>query len=189
MRDELVLKVAALKVVSDYTKTRYDESRAEVAEMMERGDRKMCRSPLGDVKIAAVSMSDPKAVALISDEAAYTEWVRQTYPDAIESAFHIIGSDAEVVAVLFEYAPHLIRRTEKVDPEFTSAVRRESAALGDPIGPGGEADIPGVKVSTPNPVVSCKPTEDALAAVVDLFRAERMTLESLVRPELPGGAA
>lgn len=187
--DNLVLRVAALKVVSDYAKRRYDAARAEAAAVMRRGDRLMARSPLNELdKLAAVSKTDPKPVARVSDETALLAWVERHYPDKVGWDFDIIGSDQEVKAVLFEHAPHLLRKIRLADPELVKQIRSDSAALGAPIGPGGEADVDGVTVETPEGTVACKPTDDALGVVVDLARAGVLSLEELVRPELPGGA-
>jgi hypothetical protein len=188
--DELAVRVAALKVISDLTSECYNEARAELGKRMQRGDRLMARSPLdGAPKIGAVTLSDPKTVAQISDARAFGAWVAENYPDRMERDYEIVGSHQEVAAVLFENAPHLLRPVVKPDPELVKQVRQDSAKLGCPIGPSGEADVPGVVVSTPDGVVACKPDPDALAAVIDLFRADKLTLESLTFPELPGGAA
>jgi hypothetical protein len=188
--EELALRVAALKVVTEFTLQRYNDARAELGGKMQRGDRLMARSPLdGETKIGAVTKSDPKAVAQISDKAAFEAWVAETYPDRMERDYEIIGSHQEVAAILFESAPHLLRPIVKVDPELVKQIRSDSAKLGCPIGPSGEADVPGVVVSTPEGVVACRPDDNALVAVIDLFRAEKLTLESLTFPELPGGDA
>lgn len=185
--EDLALRVAALKVVSDYATRRYNEARAEAAAKMRRGDRLMGRSPLGEVKVGAVSKSDPKATARISDEQALTRWIAEHYPEHVAYDFDIVGSHEEVAAVLFEHAPHLLRKITIVDQDTIKRIKSESAALGAPVGPGGEADIEGIEVTVPEGVVSCKPDPNALAAVIDLFRSNQLSFESLVHPELPGG--
>jgi hypothetical protein len=189
MSEDLALKVAALKVVSDYTTQRYNEARKEIGATMHRGDRQMARSPLGEVKLGAVTKTDPKCTALIADESAFTAWVEQHYPERMVYDFDVIGSEQEVKALLFEHAPHLLRKVAKPDPELVKQIRQDSVSIGVPMGPGGEVDVDGVEVKTPEPVVTCKPDPNALAAVVDLFRAGRLSFESLVRPELLGGEA
>lgn len=187
---DLDLMVATLKVVSEVFSQRYDEARGEIAASMNRGDRRVARSPLdGSPKIGTVTFSDPKPVAQINDMPAFLAWVQEHYPERITRDFEIIGSHQEIAAVLFESAPHLLRPVVTVDPELVKQVRTESAKLGVPIGPAGEADIDGVVVDTPAAVVSCRPDENALAAVVDLFRTNRMSLESLTFPQLPGAEA
>lgn len=189
--NDLVLRTAALKAISDYTTKAYNAARAEVAGVLGRGDRKMARSPLDDTKLGAVYVTDPKPQCLVTDEAELTEWMAEHYPAAIESGYEIAGSEAEVVAVLFEHAPHLLRRIRRVDSEQLRELRANSIALGAPIGPGGEADVPGIEVHTPDGVVTCKPDAAAIHAVVALFRAGRLELDGTVLPaiEEPGDAA
>lgn len=185
MNDNDILRLAALKVVSDYTKKCYDLARAEAAAQMERGDRRIAR--VDSEKLGAVSKTDPKPVALIGDEAAFTEWLLANYPDSVAYDLDIIGSDQEVKAVLFEHAPQLVRSKKVPSPDLVRRIKNDSAQLGVPIGPSGEAEIPGLTVSQPDGDVRCKPDEGALATVIHLFRAGKLDLESLVLPELTGG--
>lgn len=174
-----VLHVAALRVLADYTRERYNAAKDEQAVQMKRGDRLTARSPLGvKRKIAALSLTDPKPVAQITDRAAFTAWVKEHYPDVVDTTERIVGSDAEVIAVLTKYAPHLVKPESKVDPAFEVAIRTESAALGAPIAPNGETDIPGVTVGVPTPQVRCTVEKDALAEVIHLFRIGRLSLDS-----------
>lgn len=186
MTNELALKVAALKVFSDYAKTAYDKSREEIGRQMGRGDRLQVRSPLDEsLKIGPISKSDPKPTARVEDLRVLTDWFIQNHPDLTGTGYEVAGTQTEVVAVLFEHAPHLLRRVREIKPDALSELRKASAALGQPIGPGGEADVPGLVVETPDPVVSCKPDPDmALPAVVELFRAGRLDLDATLRPAL-----
>lgn len=185
-----ILHVAALRVLADYTRERYNAAKEDQAAQMNRGSRLVARSPLGmQRKIAALSLTDPKPVARITDRAAFTAWVKENYPEAVSSAGRIVGSDKEVAAVLFEHAPHLITWDTKVDPAFEVAVRTGSASLGAPVAPNGETDIPGLVVELPEPQVRCVPEKDALAEVVHLFRVGKLSLDSFTHPELPDGVA
>lgn len=186
---DLALKLAALKVLSDYTTQCYLIARAEAARTMKRGERLVARSPVDDQKIAVIPMSDPKTVATVVDEPALTEWLKEHYPEKVISGYKVTGTQAEVVNVLFEHAPHLIRRTEAIQLEALHEIRRTSAALGQPIGPGAELDIPGIEVTTPDPVVTCRPTEDALAIIKDLHSQGVLELDGTVHIALPEGAA
>ena len=191
MTDEKTLRVVALRVLLDEFKAQYDKARAELAEEMSRGDRRIARSPLGDEtpKLAAVSKTDPAHVASIVDEDAFKKWVAATYPEKITSDYEVCGSPAEVHRVLFEHAPHLLRRVSKVDPQFRQLVLTRSKTSGMPVSPFGELDVPGVEVRLPDAQVTCRPTENALADVIELFRANRLSVEHLSNPQLPGGAA
>lgn len=184
--DDVILKVAALKAISAFTTERYNEARQEAAKVMQRGDRRIARSPLDEAKVGAVSMSDPKATARVSDLTAITDWLTENYPEHIHSGYEVNATDEQVMRVLFEHAPHMLRKVKRAKPEVLSDLTKTAAVVGKPVGPGGEMDIPGIVVERPDPVVSCKPDEaTALTAVMDLIRAERIGIDGTVRPELP----
>jgi len=183
-RDALMLRAMALKVVSAFTGQQYDEARAEVAEALGAGDRVMVRSPLDGTKLGPVTASDPKPVASVVDDPALLAWTETTYPEHVESGYRIVGTDTEVKAVLFEHAPHLLGEYRRVKPDFVKQLRADSATFGQPIGPGGELDVPGVEVRTPSSVISCRPTEEALLAVMDMHRSGRLLLDGTTVPEL-----
>lgn len=188
--DDLVLRAAALKAISDYTAARYKDARDELAKTMGRGDRKIARSPLDDTsKLGAVYVTDPKPQALITDQQALTDWMVEHYPDATETGYEIAGSDAEVIAVLFEHAPELLRRVRRVNADHMRELRAGAVSLGTPIGPGGEVDIPGIEVHRPDGVVTCRPDDEAMHAVVALFKAGRLQLDGTVLPAIEDGAA
>lgn len=188
--EELAVKVAALKVVSDFTKARYDEARGEVSAVMAAGDRLMARSPIDGTKIGPVVKTDPKPVAKVVDEAALTEWMGEHYPENVKAGYEIAATDGEIEQVLFEHAPHLLKHRRRIKPEVVAEIKRESAAMGCPIGPGGEVDLPGIAIDTPDPVVSCKPDPvTALAVVQQLFREGRLELDGTVLPALPASEA
>lgn len=181
---DLFLKAAALKVISDYTTDRYNEARDEVAKTLNKGDRKTVRSPLGDVKVGQVWVTDPKPVCTITDRGALTAWLAEHYPATTKTGYEVIGSQPEIVSVLFEHAPHLLREVRTIDPDQLREIRANSIALGVPIGPGGEANMPGIEVKEPDGVVTCKPDTGGLQAVMDLYRAGRLDLDGTIRPEL-----
>lgn len=185
--EDLALRVAALKIVADMSRDAYNQARATAAAAMQCGDRLMGRSPLDGAKIGAVTKTDPKPVCRITDQSALTDWVAEHYPNHVEFDFDVIGSDQEVKSVLFEHAPHLLRRTRTIAADLLRQLREDSAAIGAPVGPGGEADIPGLVVETPEGTVSCRPDPEAFSAVAELVRSGRLSFESLVRPSLPGG--
>jgi hypothetical protein len=181
---DLFLRTAALKVISEFTAARYADARAEVAKTLNKGDRKTVRSPLGDVKVGQVWVTDPKPVCSITDRAALTDWLQAEYPAMTETGYEVIGSEAEIVAVLFEHAPHLLREVRRINPDQLRELKANCVALGQVVGPGGEADVPGLAVSEPDGVVTCKPDAAGFQAVMDLYRAGRLELDGTLRPEL-----
>lgn len=184
--DELdpAVPVAVLKILSEHTGQRYDEARADAARTMAQGDRRIVRSPLDGAKLGAVYMTDPSPKTVITDRALLTDWFEQHYPDLMEIGYEIAGSESEVVEVLFVHAQHLLRPVRRITGAALSALRKESASLGQVIGPGGEADVPGVEIEHSDGVVGCRPDPAALAAVQKLFAAGRLTLDGTLRPAL-----
>lgn len=185
MTDDAAMRAAALKVVSEYTAMAYDETRAEAAKTMGPGDRKSVRSPWTNGKIGTITMTDPEPSCVVTDQEALEGWVREHYPEQLESHFDIIGSEREVVDVLFEHAPHLIKRRSQVNSDWLKSVKAESAKLGVVVGPGGEADIQGLDIKTPSPVVRCRPADGALDEVIELFHTGHLRLDNL--RALPAG--
>lgn len=181
---DLFLKTAALKVMSDFVGDRYDDARKEVADALNKGDRKTVRSPLGDVKVGQVWVTDPKPVCTITDRAALTDWLQAEYPAMTETGYEVIGSEAEIISVLFEHAPHLLRKVRRINTDQLRELKANCVALGQVVGPGGEADVPGLAVQEPDGIVTCKPDTGGLQAVMDLYRAGRLELDGTVRPEL-----
>lgn len=188
MTEDKVLRVTALRVLSDAFRKQYDLARADLDKDMERGDRLSCRSPLGvQRRLSYVNKTIPDPVATITNEKAFNAWALKTYPDRVKSEQEICGSLAEVHAVLFQHAPHLLRRVSVVDPKLKSEVLVQSKIAGEPVSPAGEFGVPGVTVRIPDAQVTCRPTDEALAEVIHLFRVDRLSVEQLSSPELPAG--
>lgn len=183
-RVDPLLPVAVLKVISEHTAERYKQVRADATESLGQGDRRIVRSPLDGTKLGAVYMTDPKPVASIGDEKALTDWMATTYPDRVESRYEIVGSEAEVIGALFEHAPRLLKRVTRLKSAARKELLSDATKLGQPVGPSGEADVPGLVVQQTDGYVACKPTDDALLAVYELITSGRVALDGTVRPEV-----
>lgn len=180
---DLAMKVAKFKVMKDFAEAQYNAARAELAAHMQRGDRLNAVTADG-VKIGAVSKSDPKSKTYFTDQAKFRKWVATHYPEQMVSALDVIGTDEEVHDVLLEHAKHLLQEVPKVEPAFVREISRLSAKRGEPVGPGGELDIPGVQVDTPEGVLSCTPTDEAMAVVASMLQTGEIDLFDAI----PGGA-
>ena len=53
--------------------------------------------------------------------------------------------------------------------------------LGAVMGPGGETDVPGLALHTPDPVVRCLPAGTGLQAVMDLHQQGRLALDGTLK--------
>lgn len=179
--ENLALKVGALKAIKDFVETAYDEARAEIAATMKRGDKLTARSPIDDTKIGSVTLTDPKRVADVSNMAALVAWLTEHYPDLVSTTYEVNATAEQVRALVFEHHPEWLTQKTRVDPRAVAMIRERSAAAGEPIGPTGELDVPGVVVNTPDPVVTCRPAPGALDIVANLIRADRIGLDGVTR--------
>jgi hypothetical protein len=175
MADPLARRLAVFKALEVYAKEQYDQVRAEMSARMARGDRLTALTEDEEVKLGVVSKTDPKPRALITNATALRQWIEATYPDHIVEDLDVIGSDEEVKEVLLQHAPALLRQVSKADPDIVRAILAVSAKAGTAVGPGGEADVPGIEIDRAEGVVSCKPTDDALPVVREML--QRGTLD------------
>jgi hypothetical protein len=183
MTNELALRVAALRALRDQAGQAFDDAKTELETSMEKGDTLAVFSPIDRTEIGSVSKSKPKPAARISDLTAFAAWVGERHPDEVTSSYEVTGTTKQVTDVLFVHAPHLIRRVPKVNPALVAQILTQSSKLGEPVGPEGETDVPGIVVETADGRLSCRVTEDAFAAVLALIRAGRMPLELLAGGE------
>lgn len=180
-----LLPVAVLKVLSSHTKDRYEQARADAAGQLGAGDRRIIRSPLDGAKLGAVYMTDPPAKAVLTDEKELVLWLQaHGYDSLVECRFEITGTTEQVERVLFEHAPELLTQRARLTNSAKQDLLTDSTAVGQPIGPGGELDIPGVAIHKGESVVACKPDPDGLLPVYELVQSGRVMLDGTVRPEL-----
>lgn len=179
MTNELALRVAALRALRDRAGQAFDDAKTELETSMEKGDTLAVFSPIDRTEIGSVSKSKPKPAARIFNPDAFAAWVGEHHPDEVTSEYEITGTAKQVVDILFAHAPHLIRRVPKVNSKLISQVLTQSSKLGEPVGPEGETDVPGIVVETAEGRLSCRITDDAFAAVLAMVQAGRMPLELL----------
>lgn len=185
-----VLKVAALKVLLDYVKARYDEARTDLKGRLSKGDRLTARSPISDEKIGAVWLTDPERTASVVDKAALLSWVEENYPEHVMQRYHVTATDEQVRTLLFQHAPEWMDRRPEVEGKFVAELLTAAADMGVPVGPGGEADVPGIAVKVREGVVTCRPVaEKALPLVLELHQTGVLGLDGTVRREIEGDAA
>lgn len=187
---EVMLRVAVLKHISDYTQKQYDLARGEAAAMVTPGHRNRVASPLDGAPIGTVYMTDPKSSSVVTSEAALLEWMTAHYPEHVETGYRVSASDAELQSVLFVHAPHLLRQIRRVKRSVLAEIHKRSVAAGGPVGPGGEVDMPGVTIQTADAYVACLADVDqGLPSVIELFRAGRLDLDGKTRNEIAGEQA
>ncbi|WP_086848360.1 hypothetical protein [Amycolatopsis kentuckyensis] len=178
MIEDLGLSVAAHKYAADLATERYAAVRAKADQKMNRGDRLYVYAPDGETKLGALTKSAPRKTAQVHDEGALLEWVREHYPKSVQDEAEITGPDDEVKAFLWENGGrHLLTERKVVTPSLIKAILKNSNAAKAPVGPGGEADIPGVRLAEAAPSkISFLPDDDAQDIVIELIRSGAVKL-------------
>lgn len=179
----LVLSVIKTRVTKAFDVAHKDNG------FLKRGDRLTITDPLNDrVKIGTVSKTDPDDTAEVSDREAFTAWMAENYPEQVRQAVRVTGTADEVAAVLAVHAPHLLSapRTEVRD-WAQGAVLKRSANAGAPVGPGGEVDVPGVKVVPGKSGLQVRPNAQAEQVITALWQSGRLAFDATFTPSLPSG--
>lgn len=183
MRTDLELRVGFLAWLKKRVEAEYRKAHDELASTMRRG-AKLPAVTADDRTIATCSMSSPEREAVITDRAALTDWYARHYPDHVEERHTVSGSTDEVVAVLREYAPHLVSTETVLRPWALSELCEVAKAEKAVVGPGGEMDLPGVEMQRPNGRLTVRLTDeadDAMASLVD-----RLTLDGHLKAVTDG---
>jgi hypothetical protein len=177
---ELWWRLAAASLQKTKAEDYYDAVRAEAKKVMDRGDTKSVYAPDGHTRLGAASMSNPKKRAEVFDAAAFLAWVRENYPESVEMDADITGSEEDIKVVLWKHARELLTPRDRVAAKLRAAVLEASNLAGVPMGPGGEADVPGVRLAAAaESRISFLPDSDVAATVAELVRSGAVTLPGL----------
>lgn len=181
----IALAMVALKHAADTITPTQKQLRATAAELLDAKDR--VTAVVDGVPVGTITKAAPKPVVSVVWE-QFTPWMLANWPDRVEQGWSVNPSHVDTaIAVLREHAPELLVRTEQVAPYALSEVVKLSEAAGRPVGPGGELDVPGIIVTTPEGSVSARIEPGAGDLIAELWRSGRIALDGTVRPELPGG--
>lgn len=159
--EELLILAAAKTAIM----TRIDDLRMVVAGELEAGDQK--RPTLAGVKLGTVSMSVGEDKVRVTDPAAFRAHMLAT---DMADEFPIIEPDdtAEILAVLAEHAPHLIKTEIVVDKEDETEAQKRALA-GD--------EIPGLEVTQSASTLRVLPSKDAKAHAADALSRGALAIE------------
>jgi len=125
--DDLARQLAALAALAKRVKAHADTARALMATRMSPGETKRALHPDDDhVTLGTISMSVGPRRAAVTNEPALAMWVAANHPDQMVST---------------------------VDPAYVEALLEASKAAGEPCSPDGELDIPGLTVTSGDPVL------------------------------------
>lgn len=184
-----LLAVAVTAQLAKLVKASGDLARVEATDagVLEDGASVTLYAPSG-TKIGKALRTDPEPTATVSDKTALDEWLRKAYPDQVQPVDVVSDDTDAVLEVLREHAPHLVRTVQVVDARMVPDVLEASKLAGEPMGPDGELDVPGVSVVKPPGVLQIRLEKSAKHAISEMWSAGLINLDGTLRRELTGGA-
>lgn len=185
-----LLAVAVTAQLAKMVKAAGDTARLDAADVLDPGDSTTLRTPSG-AKLGKALRTDPPAQATVTNKAALNDWLRRTYPDQVHTTEEPSPDTTAVLAVLRKHAPHLIVRVSRIAERMVPDVLAASVEAGQPVGPDGEMDVPGVTVVTPPGVLTMRlDPKTAPDAIAEMWATGLIQLDgSGVRLALPAAPA
>lgn len=180
-KEEIALAMVALKHALDRIRPAQDELRLRARELLATKER--VPALIDGQVVGTVGKSSPKKIARVSDGAKYLAWMSEHYAEHVETVPYVEDMDA-VIAVVGAHAPELVYRRRQVREDFTRRLLAHAVEIGGVVGPGGEADIPGITVGTPEGNVSVLMEKGNEYLVEQLFAQGRVSLDGTVRKEI-----
>ncbi|MEE1735937.1 hypothetical protein PUR49_05330 [Streptomyces sp. BE147] len=166
---ELALEEAALKTLADTVLDRLKAVKAEMQEALTAGGVGKVDATLPDGrKVAVISRTDSKPAAVITDPAAFLDWVRTAAPTEVTT-----------------------RLVTEVRPAYTTAILAEMTAAGTAEVSDKETGVvdavPGVEIrATRSTTHSVRPTKTGRELIAEAWRTG--ALSHLNLPQIAGGA-
>lgn len=183
---QLALALVALKYAADHITPTQRQLRATAATVLDAKDR--VTAVIDGATLGTITKAAPKPTVSIDWE-VWGPWMAEHWPSRVERGWVVDSNHVDTaITVLREHAPELLTTAEHVASWAVSETVKLSEAAGRPVGPGGELDMPGVTVSTPDGSVSVRIEAGAGEIIAELWRSGRIALDGTLRPELPGGA-
>lgn len=178
--EELPAEIEALVLaeLSKRVKARTDSVKASFGHRYAAGHKETFRSPLDRrQKLGIVYRTDPDPKWTVVDKEALHAHLR-SFPGNVVTREEIVGEEFEVIAVLREYAPHLLAEVTVVPDWVVEAALEQSAATGEPA-------APGIELRAPSGSLTVKPDPAAGVAIEQMLAAGLYTWDG--RPALPSG--
>lgn len=183
-KEELALAMVALKHALDRIRPAQDQLRADARKLL--GKKERVPALIDGQVVGTIGKSSPKKVARVSDAPALLAWIEQHYPEHVDAVPYIEDMDA-AIRFLEEHGPeHLVQYRTVVAEPTLRVMLKTSETVGSGVGPGGEADVPGITVDTPEGIVTVLPERGMEYLVEQLFANGLVSLDGTVRKELEG---
>lgn len=180
-KEDTALGMVALKYAMDRVKPAQDELRRQARELL--GKKERVPATVDGEVVGTIGKSSPKKSARVTNEMALREWISEQYPElVIPRSF--IEDQAAAIEVLEEHAPHLVHTRLEVAESVVNEMLRNSEHTGTPTGPGGEADVPGITVDTPDGNVTVLMEKGNEYLVEQMLTSGQVSLDGTVRREI-----
>jgi hypothetical protein len=148
---ETAVRLALLKVLSEMLGETKTAAAGVVKKDWRPGDRLTAVLP-GGVSVGTVSMSNGATTSKVADEISFTEWVRKTHPEQVETV-----------------------KFDRVKPAFQERLLSAARKLGTAVDAETGEEVPGITISAGDPYPSVKLAEDARTAVAEAWLAGELT--------------
>lgn len=150
---DAAMRAAVLKVLAERVTAAHKEAREEVQDAMETGDR--VNPSLNGTRLAAVTKTEARVTATVVDPDRFAHWCAVHHPTEVQTKTVVRSS-------------------------WVAAVLDASRRAGEPCGPDGTLDVPGIKVTVGEPGLSVRLTPEAEATVERLWRDGLIVLDGTV---------
>lgn len=166
------LRLAALAALAARVKREDGQARKDLHTAMADGEGHTVWNPLDESEqLATVSRSKKTPVATVTDRAALEAWLREHYPEKLETVREVTAEGLEFLA---DAAPDLIAERTVVPDWAINEITTASAKAKAPVAPDGTTGVPGVDVARPPGSLSVRLSDDAERIVTDLIAAGRI---------------
>lgn len=180
-KEDIALGMVALKHAMDRIAPAQKELRAKAQELLRQKERVSVE--LDGELVGTITKSSPKKVAQVSSEPEFLYWMANHYPEHVEEIAYVEDMP-KVIEVLQKHAPELVFQRHQVAQSATDVVLANSTAAGVPVGPGGEANVPGISVYQPEGTVSVRPERGQGWLIERMLTSGQVSLDGTVRREI-----
>lgn len=179
LRDTIAVRMAFRGVLAKIVKAGDGDDRDVLSDMMRPGERVLAVSPMDENRtLAQITKTKPEQVAVITDGETLRTWLEERgYDDQIETAWEIKGRDDEVIDALLLHAPDLLRQRRRIAGWAEKDLKARTLAAKEPIGPGGELDVPGIEIQQKPSVLQVRTDPDAAQAIAELWAAKQISID------------
>lgn len=177
MKHPELVAAAVTTALAKMVKAANDTTRAKAEGTLDEGASVTLYTPLGG-KLGKALVTNPDATAVVTSQSKLDGWLLEAYPDQAEETEEVSPDTGAVLAALREFAPELVVRTQRPIARMVPDVLAASAEAGEPMGPDGELDVPGVAVNKKPGVLQIRlDPKTAPQAIADMWAAGLIALD------------